>query len=42
MLGQGQTQGSTPRAHQQALTTGPFSNTYEAYAVSPKVAMGGL
>jgi hypothetical protein len=42
VLAQGQTQGSAPRAHQQALTTGTFSNTYEAYAVSPEVAMGGL
>jgi hypothetical protein len=32
----------TPRAHQQALTIGPFDNTYEADAVSPKVAMGRL
>jgi hypothetical protein len=31
----------TPRAHQQALTTGPFGNTCEADAVSPEVAMGG-
>jgi hypothetical protein len=41
-LARGQTQGSTPRAHQQALTIGPFGNTYEADAVSPEVAMGGL
>ena len=27
--------------HQQALTTGPFNNIYEADAVSPKVAIGG-
>jgi hypothetical protein len=32
----------TPRAHQQALTTGPLGNTCEADAVSPEVAMGGL
>ena len=31
-----------PRAHQQALTTGPFGNTCKANAVSPEVAMGGL
>jgi hypothetical protein len=42
LLAQGQTQGSTPRVHQQALTTGPFSNTCEADAVSPEAAMGGL
>jgi hypothetical protein len=28
-------------AHQQALTTGPFSNTCEIDAVSPEVAIGG-
>jgi hypothetical protein len=42
MLAQGQTQGSTPRAHQQALTTGPFSYTCEADEVSPEATMGGL
>jgi hypothetical protein len=42
MLAQGQTQGSTPILHQQALTSGPFGNTYEADAVSPKVAMWEL
>jgi hypothetical protein len=42
MLAQGQTQGSAPRAHQQALTTGPFGYTCEADAVSPEAAMGGL
>jgi hypothetical protein len=42
LLARGQTQGSTPRAHQQALTIGPFGNTYEADVVSPEVAMGGL
>jgi hypothetical protein len=36
------TQGSASRAHQQALNIGPFGNTYEADAVSPEVAMGGL
>jgi hypothetical protein len=41
MLAQGQTQGSTPRVHQQALTIGPFGKTCETDAVSPKVAMGG-
>jgi hypothetical protein len=42
MLAQEQTQGSSPRAHQQALTIGPFSNTCDADAVSPEVAMGEL
>jgi hypothetical protein len=42
LLAQGHTQGSTPRAHQQALTIGPFSNTYEADAVSPEAVMRGL
>jgi hypothetical protein len=42
LLAQGQTQGSAPRAHQQALTTGPFGNTCEADAVSPEAVMGGL
>ena len=42
MLAQGQTQCSTPRAYQQALTTGPFENTYEADAVLPEETMGGL
>jgi hypothetical protein len=32
----------TPRAHQQALATGPFGNTCEADAVSPKETMRGL
>jgi hypothetical protein len=41
VLAQGQTQGSTPRAHQQALTTVPFENTCEVDAVSPEVAIGG-
>jgi hypothetical protein len=41
-LAQGQTQGSSPRVHQQALTTGPFGNTCEADAVSPEASMGGL
>jgi hypothetical protein len=42
LLAQGQTQGSAPRMHQQDLTTGPFDNTYEADAVSPKEDMRGL
>jgi hypothetical protein len=42
VLAQGHTQGSTPRAHQQALTTGPFGYTCEVDAVSPEAAMGGL
>jgi hypothetical protein len=41
-LAQGQNQGSTPRAHQQALTTSPFGNTCEADAISPKAVMRGL
>jgi hypothetical protein len=41
LLAQGQTQGSSLTVHQQALTTGPFGNTCEADAVSPKVAIGG-
>jgi uncharacterized protein YjcR len=41
-LAQGNTQGSAPRAHQQALTTGPFGNTCEADAVSPEAVMRGL
>ena len=41
LLAQGKTQGSAPRAHQQALTTGPFGNTSEVDAVSPEVAIGG-
>jgi hypothetical protein len=41
LLAQGQTQGSTLTAHQQALTTGPFGNTCKADAVSPEVAIGG-
>jgi hypothetical protein len=32
----------TPRAHQQALATGPFRNAYEADAVSPEATMRGL
>jgi hypothetical protein len=42
LLAQGQTQGSAPRAHQQALATGPFGSTCEADAVSPEAAMRGL
>jgi hypothetical protein len=42
LLAQGQTQGSAPRVHQQALTTGPFGNTCEADAVLPEATMGGL
>jgi hypothetical protein len=41
-MAQGQTQGSTPRVHQQALATGPFGNTCEADAVSPEATMRGL
>jgi len=42
LLAQGKTQGSSPRAHQQALATSPFGNTYEADAVSLEAAMRGL
>jgi hypothetical protein len=42
LLAKGQTQGSTPRAHQQALTTSPFGNTCRADAVSPEAVMRGL
>jgi hypothetical protein len=42
MLAQGQTQGSAPREHQQAVATGPFGNTCKADAVSPEAAMRGL
>ena len=42
LLAQGQTQGSAPRAHQQALTIGPFENTCEVDAVSPEVVMRGM
>jgi hypothetical protein len=42
LLAQGQTQGSDPRAYQQALTTGPFIYTCEVDADSPKETMGGL
>jgi hypothetical protein len=42
LLAQGQTQGSTPRSHQQALTTGPFGYTCEVDVVSPEETMGGL
>jgi hypothetical protein len=42
VLAQGQTQGSAPREHQQALATGPFDNTCEADAVSPEASMRGL
>ena len=42
LLAQGQTQGSAPRAHQQALPTGLFGNTYEEDVVSPEENMRGL
>jgi hypothetical protein len=41
VLAQGQTQGSTLTMHQQALTTGPFGNTYGEDAISLEVAIGG-
>jgi hypothetical protein len=40
-FGTGLAQGSTLIEYQQTLTTGPFGNTYGAYAVSSKVAIGG-
>jgi hypothetical protein len=42
MLAHRQTWGLATRAHQQALATGPFGNTYEAGVVSPEQAMRGL
>jgi hypothetical protein len=42
VLAQGQTQGSTPRMHQQALTTGPFGYTCEVDTVSLEETMGGV
>jgi hypothetical protein len=41
-VGIGSYPGFTARAHQQALTTGPFGNTCEADAVSPEVAKRGV
>jgi hypothetical protein len=41
LLAQGKTHDSALIVNQQALTTGPFGKTYEADAVSPKVAIGG-
>jgi hypothetical protein len=40
-VGTGADPGSTLTTHQQTLTTGPFSNTCKADAVSPEVAIGG-
>jgi hypothetical protein len=40
--GRPQGKGSSPRAHQQALTIGPFGNTCEVDAVSPEAVMRGL
>jgi hypothetical protein len=42
LLAQGQTQASSPRVHQQALTTGPVGNACEEYAVSPEAVIRGL
>jgi hypothetical protein len=42
LLAQRHTQGSAPRAHQQALATGPFGSACEADAFSPEAAMRGL
>jgi hypothetical protein len=42
LLAQGKTEGLAPRAHQQALTIGPFGNTCEVDAVSPEEVMRGL
>jgi hypothetical protein len=41
-VGTGVDPGFTPRVHQQALATGPFGNTCEADAVSPKVSKTGV
>ena len=41
-VGTGVDLGFNPRAHQQALATGPFDNTCEADAVSPEAVMRGL
>jgi hypothetical protein len=41
-VGTGADPGFTPRAHQQALATGPFGNTCEADAVSPEAAKRGV
>jgi len=41
-IGTGADLGFTPRAHQQALTTDPFSNTYEEDVVSPEAAKRGV
>jgi hypothetical protein len=41
LLAQGQTQGSTLIAHQQALNIDPLDNTCEADVVSPEVSIGG-
>jgi hypothetical protein len=41
-VGTGVDPGFTPRVHQQTLATGPFGNTCEADAVSPKAAYEGV
>jgi hypothetical protein len=41
-VGTGADLGFTPRAHQQALATGPFGNTCEADVVSPEEAKRGV
>ena len=41
-VGTGENPGFTPRAHQQALATGPFKNTFKADVVSPKLAKRGV
>jgi hypothetical protein len=41
-VGTGADPGFTPKAHQQALATGPFGNTYEANVVSPEASKRGV
>jgi hypothetical protein len=42
LVGTGANPWFTPRAHQQAIATGPFGDTCEVDEVSPKAAMRGL
>jgi hypothetical protein len=42
VVGTGPDLGFTPRAYQQSLAIGPFSNTCEADAVSPEAAKRGV
>ena len=41
-VGTGADPGFTSRAHQEALTTGPFGNTCEVDAVSPEATKRGV